>query len=71
MEKASGLNAFEAGLADFRKGEFGEAAEAMKRTCELRGGADGPAEFYLRRIAKLSKEEKPADWNGVIELSEK
>ncbi len=50
------IKLFERGLEDFRKGEFASAAELMKRTCELRGGADGPAAFYLRRITKLSKE---------------
>jgi adenylate cyclase len=65
------IEAFEAGLDDFRKGEFARAAESMKRTRKLRGGSDGPAEFYLRRIAQLSQQERAADWNGVIELSDK
>jgi adenylate cyclase len=65
------IKVFETGLAAFQKAEFAHAAESMKRTRELRDGADGPAEFYLRRITKLSEGEKPADWNGVIELSEK
>ena len=43
----------------------------MKRTCELRGGSDGPAEFYLRKIATLSGAEKTEHWDGIIELSEK
>jgi len=42
----------------------------MNRTCQLRGGSDGPAEFYLRRIAKLRSEDAK-NWNGIIELSEK
>ena len=65
------IKVFEEGLDEFRRGEFANAAQAMKRTCELRGGADGPAEFYLRRITKFSSEGTPAGWNGVIELSEK
>ena len=43
----------------------------MHRTRELRGGADGPAEFYLRRIVKLSERPTQENWQGVIELSEK
>jgi adenylate cyclase len=65
------IEVFEAGLNDFRNGRFSSAAEFMKRTCELRGGSDGPAEFYLRRIAKLSQLEIEKTWNGIIELSEK
>jgi adenylate cyclase len=65
------IEVFEAGLDDFRKGEFASAAELMKRTCELRASSDGPAEFYLRRIAKLSQREKAENWDGIIELSEK
>ena len=65
------IKVFEAGLDDFRKGEFASSAELMKRTCELRASSDGPAEFYLRRIAKLSQREKAENWDGIIELSEK
>jgi adenylate cyclase len=65
------IEVFEAGLDCFRSGKFAKAAELMERTCELRGGSDGPAEFYLRRIAKLSEQERAENWNGIIELSEK
>ncbi|MGH8094562.1 MAG: CHASE2 domain-containing protein [Chthoniobacterales bacterium] len=65
------IESFEAGLGVFRLGEFSSAARLMKQTCELRGGSDGPAEFYLRKIAALSSQEKGEDWDGIIELSEK
>jgi adenylate cyclase len=65
------IQVFEAGLNVFRAGKFSSATELMKRTCELRGGSDGPAEFYLRKIATYSNQETAANWNGVIELSEK
>ena len=65
------IEAFEAGLDDFRKGEFASAAELMKRTCDLKGGSDGPAEFYLRKIATLSDQGKAENWDGIVELSEK
>ena len=64
------IETFEAGLHDFRAGKFSDAADFMNRTCQLRGGSDGPAEFYLRRIAKLQSEDVK-NWNGIIELSEK
>jgi adenylate cyclase len=65
------IEAFEAGLDDFRKGEFASAAELMNRTCDLRGGSDGPAKFYLRKIATLSDQGKTENWDGIVELSEK
>jgi hypothetical protein len=43
----------------------------MDRTLELRAGNDGPAEFYLRKIAALEKNGRVENWTGVIELSEK
>jgi adenylate cyclase len=65
------IEVFEAGLEVFRAGDFSKAAELMSRTRELRGGSDGPVEFYLRKIATLSRQDKAANWNGIIELSEK
>ncbi|HEY2713831.1 MAG TPA: adenylate/guanylate cyclase domain-containing protein [Chthoniobacterales bacterium] len=64
------IEAFEAGLDKFREGEFAAAADFMKRSCDLRGGSDGPSEFYLRRLSKLTGAQ-PDGWSGVIELSEK
>jgi adenylate cyclase len=64
------IAAFEAGLDGFRAGEFSNAADLMNRTCQLRGGSDGPAEFYLRKIA-IFRGQDLKNWNGIIELSEK
>jgi adenylate cyclase len=64
------IDAFEAGLELFRAGKFSDAADLMNRACQLRGGSDGPAEFYLRKIAVLRSQEVE-NWNGIIELSEK
>jgi adenylate cyclase len=65
------IDTFEAGLELFRAGKFSGAAEMLKRTQELRGGSDGPAAFYLRRIAALAGKEEKGDWDGVVELTEK
>lgn len=65
------IKAFEEGLGVFRAGKFQTAREFMDRTRELRGGNDGPAEFYLRKIAALEKDGRVEYWTGVIELSEK
>ena len=64
------IEAFEAGLDNFRAGKFSDVADLMNRTCQLRGGSDGPAEFYLRKIATLRGQDLK-NWNGIIELSEK
>ncbi|KAF5408488.1 MAG: CHASE2 domain protein [Candidatus Udaeobacter sp.] len=64
------IEAFEAGLDNFRAGQFSDAADLMNRACQLRGGSDGPAEFYLRKIAIIRGQDVKT-WNGIIELSEK
>ena len=64
------IEAFEAGLDKFRTGKFSDAADLMNRVCQLRGGSDGPAEFYLRKIA-IVRGQDVKNWNGIIELSEK
>jgi adenylate cyclase len=69
-EQRPWIDAFEAGLDKFRTGKFSDAADLMSRACQLRGGSDGPAEFYLRKIAILQGEDLK-NWNGIIELSEK
>ena len=43
----------------------------MNRTRTLRGGHDGPAEFYLRKISALQNNGDREGWTGIVELSEK
>jgi adenylate cyclase len=64
------IEAFETGLDNFRVGKFSDAADLMNRASQLRGGSDGPAEFYLRKIAILQGQHLK-NWDGIIELSEK
>jgi adenylate cyclase len=65
------IEMFEKGLGDFRKGEFATAREYMERTREVRGGSDGPSEFYLRKITGFEANGQVENWTGVVELSEK
>ena len=65
------IDAFEAGLESFRAQEFDSAAVMMNRIHQLRGESDGPAAFYLRKIAALEGREDQGDWDGTIELTEK
>jgi adenylate cyclase len=65
------IEVFESGLERFREGEFGAARLDLDRTREMRGGTDGPSEFYLRKISALEKNGHREGWTGVVELSEK
>jgi adenylate cyclase len=69
-EQRGWIDAFEAGLDAFRAGKFSNSADFMNRASQLRGGSDGPAEFYLRKIAILRGQDLQ-NWDGIIELSEK
>ena len=70
LEQRAWIDAFKAGLDAFRSAKFSESADLMNRVCQLRGGSDGPAAFYLRKIAILQGQDLK-NWNGIIELSEK
>jgi hypothetical protein len=37
----------------------------------MRGGFDGPAAFYLRKIATLQANGHSENWTGIVELTEK
>ena len=37
----------------------------------MRGGSDGPSEFYLRKMTQLEPNGRLEDWTGIVELSEK
>ncbi len=65
------IDVFEKGLDRFREGAFDAARAEMNRTREIRGGADGPSEFYLRKIATLQTNGHVDNWTGIVELSEK
>ena len=67
----SWIEVFEQGLGGFRTGDFNTAREHMNRTRELRGGSDGPSEFYLRKLDKLEQNGHVENWTGVVELSDK
>jgi hypothetical protein len=43
----------------------------MNRTKQMRGGFDGPAEFYLRKIAAAEANGQAGEWTGIVELTEK
>jgi adenylate cyclase len=62
---------FEQALEVFHAGDFQEARALMEKTREMRGGSDGPSQFYLKKIDGLQTSGRPNDWSGVVEFSEK
>ena len=62
---------FEQGVEAFCAGDFTTAARHMHETIALRDGSDGPAQFYLHRLAALRSAPLPADWKGIVEFAEK
>jgi len=67
----SWIELFETGLRAFGSAEFREARDSMNRTRQMRGGFDGPAEFYLKKIAALEANGHSENWTGVVQLTEK
>jgi len=65
------IDLFEKGLADFRAGKFTAARDHMNRARELRGGSDGPSEFYLGKLPAFEGNGHLENWTGIVELSEK
>jgi adenylate cyclase len=65
------IDMFEQGLDKFRQGEFAAARDDLDRACKIRGGSDGPSQFYLGKIAALEKNGHREDWSGIVELTEK
>jgi adenylate cyclase len=65
------IEPFETGLRAFRSAEFREARDSMNRTRQMRGGFDGPAEFYLKKIETAEANGQAGEWTGIVELAEK
>lgn len=65
------IEVFEKGLHAFREAEFEQARILMERTQKARGGFDGPADFYLRKIDAALTNGELENWTGVISFAEK
>ena len=65
------VDTFSDGLTKIRDGDFEGAKTLFRRTVWARGGADGPSEFYIQKIAELDSSGRLAEWTGVIRLKEK
>ena len=62
---------FERALAAFRSQDVATGRALLLETKSIRGGEDGPSDFYLKLIAKKEKEGLLDGWNGIVEMSEK
>ncbi|MEK7685988.1 MAG: adenylate/guanylate cyclase domain-containing protein [Verrucomicrobiota bacterium] len=62
--------AFTNALHYFQRKAFDAAEAGFRRTLELHPG-DGPAQFYLERIAEHRLHPPPDDWAGEVEIKEK
>jgi adenylate cyclase len=65
------LEQFEAARRDFTALRLREAAQGFRDVREMRGGGDGPSEFFLRLIDRFEKEPPPGDWDAVVSLESK
>ena len=65
------IDRFHRALEDYRARRFSEAAVGFQEVIRACGGSDGPSELYLRLIARFATEPPPAEWSGVIQLTEK
>jgi adenylate cyclase len=64
------IEIFEQGVRRLQAGDIQGARDAMSQTLQMRSGSDGPATFYLRKIAEHEHEPDHA-WAAVIRLDEK
>lgn len=64
------LEPFAWGLHHFQRQNFDAAESTFKDVLKLRPD-DGPAKFYLERVAEFRRDPPPRHWAGEIELREK
>ena len=65
------IEVFDKGLALFCAGDLAAARGFFEQTREVRGGVDGPSDFYLSKIGELEAKGLPDGWSGVVAMAEK
>ncbi len=65
------MSRFDQGVAAYCARDFTTARRRMEEVLARRAGSDGPARFYLTKIAEAEKSDLPVEWEGVIEFLEK
>jgi hypothetical protein len=63
---------FHAAMRNYTERKLDEAEQLFEEAIKLRGGSDGPAEFYLKQIAaaRLNLPDV-ASWDGVVVIASK
>ena len=65
------FTAFNQAREHFVKRELDAAEKMMREVIALRGGKDGPAEFYLPEITKARGLPADAPWDGTVKFDSK
>jgi adenylate cyclase len=65
------LATWDEAMKALRQGDFAVMEKSLREVVWQRGGSDGPAEFYLKYLARLAKEESLREWTGIVKLTEK
>jgi adenylate cyclase len=66
--RSTWLDSFDAALGAWIKGDFTAARVGFEATKAARGGADGPSQFYLDRLGRVSFS---PEWTGDVTLEGK
>lgn len=73
-EELAWVKSFDAAVQNYTERKLDEAEKLFQQTIQLRGGQDGPSEFYLKRITVVRQSLPLApdhSWDGVIQISAK
>ena len=73
-EELAWVGSFEAAVQNYTAGRLDEAEELFRQTLKLRGGQDGPADFYLKQLSLVRQGTSLSpdhSWDGVIQISAK
>ena len=62
---------FDDALKSLHQGKFEQAESYFREVIWMRGGKDGPSEFYLRHLRELADAGELATWTGVVVLKDK
>jgi hypothetical protein len=67
------LAPFDAAVRHFTGRKLDEAEQLFHEVIKLRGGQDGPSEFYLKEISasRMSAASPDDSWDGVITIASK
>ncbi len=72
-EEFTWATSFDAAVRSYTVRKFDEAEQLFRQVIELRGGQDGPSEFYLEQItvSRLKTSSAGDLWDGVILIQSK